>query len=117
MLRLTAGLAISVLLGSLLSASAAEFPYRRDVTLSVGKSIVLKGVRGNDCSERAPSWSHIAPGLPKSSTGTFSDGGTGTVLSNSCGKTVGARGVKFTAKQKGSESFVVYDDKISVTVQ
>ena len=106
-----------MLIVSTLPSIAVEFSYRRNVTLSVGKSVILKGVRGVDCSDRAPTWSHIAGGLPKSQTGTFSDGGAGTVLSNSCGKSVGARGVKFTAKSKGTENFTVYEDTINVTVE
>jgi len=100
------------------SAAAAEFPYRRNVTLSVGQSVVLKGVRGADCSKTAaPSWGKIKGRLPKATLGTFSDGGAGTTKSNSCGGVVAARGVKFTAKTKGKEKFVVYDDAISVTVK
>lgn len=99
-------------------AAAADFPYRRNVTLTVGQAVVLKGVRGGDCSPTdAPSWGKIKGKLPKAKLGTFSDGGAGTVQSNSCGKRVAARGVKFTAKAKGSEQFVVYDDEIKVTVK
>ena len=115
----SAALFITLAMASMfaLPVAAENFPYRRDVTLSVGKSAVLKGVRSGDCSDKAPSWSSIAKKLPKSKLGSFSDGGAGTVNSNSCGKRVGARGVKYTAKTKGSEQFVVYDDQISVTVK
>lgn len=100
-----------------LPATAKDFPYRRNVTLSVGESIVLKGVRSGDCSDEVPSWNSIAKRLPKPRLGTLSDGGPGTVQSNSCGKRVAGRGVLFTAKAKGTERFVIYDDTINVTVK
>ena len=98
------------------SASAQTIPYKRNVTLNVGESIVLKGVRGNDC-ETAPSWGHIAGGMPRSRLGRLSNGGKGFVNSNACGKRVPARAVKFTAQRKGSERIVVYEDSISITVK
>lgn len=112
-----AGLVAMVGVAFALPAAAKDFPYNRNVTLSVGKSIILKGVRSSDCSDDVRSWSSVAKRLPKSKLGTFSDGGEGTVKSNSCGKVVGARGVRFTAKTKGTEQFVVFDDAIKVTVQ
>ena len=99
-------------------ASAGDFQYRRDVTLSVGQSIVLKGVRSGECSTtEPPAWNNVKGKLPASTLGTFSDGGAGTVQSNSCGKRVAARGVKFKASRKGEERFVVFDDAIRVTVK
>jgi len=111
---------LSVAVGSAVVAASAEardFQYNRNVTLSVGQSVVLKGVRAGDCGSKAPSWGQIERKLPKSKTGSFSNGGSGTVKSNSCGKSVAARGVRFTAKKPGSESLNIYDDRISITVK
>lgn len=101
-----------------LPALAQTIPYKRNVTLKVGESVVLKGVRSADCSKtQAQSWDHVASGLPRSKLGTFSNGGTGKVNSNSCGGRVAARGVRFTARKTGSERLVVFDDAISITVR
>lgn len=97
------------------SAAAQTFQYRRDVTLRVGESVILKGVRW-DCGNRAPSWRQIAAGIPESSLGRFSDGGAGTTKSNRCNAVVGARGVRFTATKPGSETLTIYDDRIRIRV-
>lgn len=119
----TAALALA---GSLtlaaVAAQAKDFRYHRQVTLKVGQSVVLKGVRHANCGTEAPSWSSIARGLPASKTGSFSDGGAGTVESEFCKKTfkikaVGARGVRFTAKQRGQERLTIFKDPVSITVR
>lgn len=97
-------------------ALAQNIPYRPNVTLQVGESIILKGVRGNDCGA-APMWNHIAGRMPRSKLGRLSDGGRGVTDSGSCGKRVPARAVKFTAQRAGSERIVVFDDPISITVK
>lgn len=99
------------------SAFAAEFKYRKSVTLKVGQSIILKGIRSADCSRAAPSWGQVRHHIPRSKLGTFSNGGAGTTKSRSCDGTVGARGVKFTAKNAGSERLVVADDPIRIRVK
>lgn len=114
---LASGLAAAMILAFALPTEAKDFPYKRNVTLSVGSSTVLKGVRNGDCSDNPPSWSKVSLRLPKSKLGRFSDAGEGTVKSNSCGQRVGARGVRFTARTKGTERFIVFDDEISVTVK
>jgi hypothetical protein len=117
------GHAITVTLASLLicaaalPAFAADFLYRRNVDLVVGQSIVVKGVRSDDCTDKPPAWSGIKVKLPSAKLGSFSDGGAGTIKSNSCGKVVGARGIRFTAAAKGSETLTVLDDPVSVTVR
>jgi hypothetical protein len=107
------------LAGTLFStaAIAADFAYNRTPSMKVGSSVMLKGVRAGDCGNTAPSWASIKGKLPKSNLGRFSDGGAGTVRSNSCGSRVAARGVRFTATNAGTESFVIYDDKFNVTVR
>lgn len=111
-----AGLMLSLIVAAT-PAAAAEFAYNRDVSLKVGQSIVLKGVRAGDCGEVAPSWQDLSAALPKPRLGSLSDGGTGVVDSRACKGRVAARGVRFTARKPGSESFVVFDDKITVTVK
>lgn len=110
---------IAVLAGP---ATAQDIKYHRSVTLSVGQSIVLKGVRNSNCGTRAPSWQSIAKKLPASRLGTYSDGGTGTVKSNHCFNTYGvhyvpARGVRFTAKARGTEKLKIFQDPVSITVK
>lgn len=96
--------------------SAEGIPYRRNVTLKVGETVVLKGVRG-DCGAPPPSWSQLSSSLPPTALGRFSDGGPGEVSSKSCKGTTPARAVRFTATQKGSETLLIFEDKVSVTVQ
>lgn len=97
-------------------ASAEGIPYRRHVTLKVGEAVVLKGVRG-DCGAPAPSWSRLSPHLPPTTLGRFSDGGPGEVSSKSCKGMTPARAVRFTATQKGSETLLIFEDTVSVTVE
>ncbi|AXS41130.1 hypothetical protein D1F64_15270 [Breoghania sp. L-A4] len=88
------------------------------MTLKVGESIVLKGVRNADCDNTVPSWDHVRRGLPRSKLGVFSDGGAGTVQSKSCGnKRVGARGVRFKARKTGTEQLSIFSDGVRVTVK
>jgi hypothetical protein len=94
---------------------AAEFKYNSSVSVKVGKSVVLKGARGKTCDDGAPSWAEVASNLPKTTTGTYSDGGVGTTQSQRCGKSVPARGIKFTATTAGKERLQVYGDPVSIT--
>lgn len=108
-----------VLVWSLLAAvpaQATDFKYRRAVTLQIGQSIILKGVRSHDCSDRAPSWGHVRSGLPKTKLGKFSNGGKGYTDSNSCGGRVAARGIRFTAKKSGKETLTIFKDSVRITV-
>ena len=103
-------------------ASAKDIKYHRSVTLSVGQSIVLKGVRSSNCGTEVPGWPGIAKKLPASKLGTYSDGGAGTVKSNHCFNTYGmhyvpARGVRFTAKTRGTEKLKIFQDPVSITVK
>ena len=98
------------------STFAAEFNYQPMVSLKPGKTTLLKGARGKACGDPAPSWSEVAANLPKSATGSFSDGGVGTVKSRSCGKAVPARGIRFTSKTVGKERLTIFGDAVSITV-
>jgi hypothetical protein len=95
---------------------AKDFKYKRSVTLKIGQSVVLKGVR-RGCGKSAPTWAGIKGRLPRSKLGSFSDGGTGTYSSVRCGRKVGARGVKFTAKKAGKEKLVIFLDPFRITVK
>ncbi|MBX3579110.1 MAG: hypothetical protein KF723_18070 [Rhizobiaceae bacterium] len=97
-------------------AQAADIPFNPNVKLKVGKSIILKGVRG-DCGKPGPTWAQLAPKLPKSKTGSFSDGGTGMTPSGKCKGKTPARAVRFTAKTKGEERFTIYQDGFSIKVE
>ena len=101
----------------ILPALSAEFPFRQNVTLKVGQSTILKGVRPRNCDDRAPNWGEVRNRLPRSKTGKYSDGGAGTVASDSCGKQVNARGIKFTATKPGTESLNILNDRVNITVK
>lgn len=80
-------------------------------TVKVGQTVTIKGVRGRECGEQ--------PGtvaLPRSDLGTFSRGKLGTVNSRSCGGVTPAREVLFTAKKPGTQSLVIYEDPVTITV-
>src|SRR5690606_20167309 len=57
---LACGLAAATIFAFAVPAAAKDFPYKRNVTLSVGGSTVLKGVRSGDCSDNPPSWSKVS---------------------------------------------------------
>lgn len=93
---------------------ANEITLKKMVTIRIGQSIVVKGVRPNGCDNPTPP-TYLR--LPKTSLGTFSTGKTGMTKSRRCGKKVPAREVVFTAKQKGKETFEIYLDKITIRVK
>lgn len=94
---------------------AGDIPYKQEVTLKIGQSAILKGVRGDCDSTRAPRYSDLTR-LPKPKIGKLSNGGAGTVESDSCGGTVPARAIKFTANKAGTERITIYKDRIKITV-
>lgn len=108
---LTLGLAI--LLPVAVLAQETTISYKERVTLSVGQSVVIHGIRG-DCGQ-PPAKSEIS--LPALQTGTLSLGKLGVRNSGSCGGPTPAIEVIFTATTKGRESFEVEGDKISVRVK
>jgi hypothetical protein len=97
--------------------TAQEFPFNRNPTLTVGQTVLLKGVRAANCRDNAPAWSDIAPGLPKPQLGKLSDGGAGYAMSNRCKARVAARGVRFTATKAGTESFTISGDRFKIVVK
>lgn len=91
--------------------------YREIANLRVGESIVLHGKRGPTCGEQPPEWPDVLKYLPEPNTGVWSDGGVGFRVSRACGGPTPARAVVFTATQTGVDSFRLYDDPISITVE
>lgn len=111
---------IATIIFSVVTAFAADtenFLFYNTVRLEVGESLVLKGVRSSDCGDKAPRWGGIRLKLPRSKTGSYSNGGIGTVNSISCGGKVAARGVKFTAKKAGKEKLKIFGDVVKITVR
>lgn len=88
---------------------------RRVVDLKVGESAIIHGMRGR-CGKEAPDWETARRGLPELLIGTFSDGGVGIRNSRSCSGPTPARAIRFTATKPGKESFELYDDPITITV-
>lgn len=116
MVRITLAIVLGMSCGPAVLAEEIAFNYRPSVAIKPGKELLLKGVRGKNCNDPAPEWDEVVAKLPVSATGTFSDGGLGTVRSRKCGKAVPARGIKFTATTKGREKLTVFRDRVAVTV-
>jgi len=99
------------------SASAEQIPYNSKITMKVGQTVTLKGVRTRCNGTRAPRYFAIRGKFPKVNIGEFKDGGAGTVLSKSCGKEVPGRAVLFKATKKGRAEFELYKDTFVITVR
>lgn len=98
-------------------AVAADFDWQYDVRLRVGESAIVAAARADCGKDNIPSWKRVSGELPRSSTGRFADGGTGTVRSGKCGGDTPARGILFRADQSGSETLKVYGERIKITVE
>ena len=98
-------------------ATAQNIPTNLNVSLKVGQSTIIHGMRGQACGAPAPSWAQTAATLPNIQIGTFSDGGIGTRGSRSCGGNVPARAIRFKATKKGSQVVNLYGDLVTITVQ
>lgn len=112
---IAAATSVSILL-AIPTGVSAEIAFNKKVSLKVGQSIVLKGVRGDCDAKRAPAFSNLRR-LPRPKTGVLKDGGAGTVTSDSCKKKVPARAIKFKATKPGKERITIYRDKFSITVK
>jgi len=99
------------------SANAESIPYNPKITMKVGQTVTLKGVRTKCDGTRAPRYFSIRGKFPKVKIGEFQDGGAGTVLSDSCGKEVPARAVRFKATKAGKAKFKLYKDAFEITVR
>ncbi len=95
------------------SVNAQEIPYQKNVSLQIGESAIIYGVRGN-CGQPAPSWEEIAKQLPTVSTGKFSDGGVGTRWSRGCGGPTPARAIQYTATASGNEQLMLFRDPVNI---
>ena len=110
--------AVSLAMLAMPAASfAKDMPYRSNVTVKVGQSVLVMGIRHKDCGAPARAFSHYRPQLPKSALGTFSDGGVGTTRSSRCKCVVPARGVIFTAKKPGKERVRIMGEPVAITVK
>lgn len=99
------------------AASAEQIPYNPRITMKVGQTVTLKGVRTHCDGRRAPGYFFIKGRFPKVAIGEFKDGGSGTVDSRSCKKEVPARAVLFKATEKGRAKFELYKDRFDITVK
>lgn len=112
-MRIITLLSSAALMATLVSpVSAQGIPFSPTVNMVVGQTVVIKGVRG-ECGQPSPPLRN----LPRSSLGTFSSGGVGTVNSRSCGGPTPARELRFTARRAGSETLVVYEDTVTINVR
>ena len=109
-------LAIPVVLAFTAAATAQTFPDAGStITVRVGKTTTAYGVRG-DCGGTPPTFAQAVTKMPKSSLGTYSDGGTASRQSRACG-TVTVRVINFTGKKAGKESVVFYNDPYTLEVK
>jgi hypothetical protein len=100
-----------------LPVAAQNIPTNLNVSLKVGQSTIIHGMRGQACGAAAPSWAQVASSLPSTEIGSFSDGGIGTRSSRVCGGNVPARAIRFKATRRGSEAVNVQGDLVSITVR
>jgi hypothetical protein len=109
--------AFSVMLAAFSASAFAqsenEIEYRERVTLNVGESVVIHGIRG-DCGQ-LPTRGDIE--LPALTTGTLSVGKEGYRESRRCNGETPAVEVIFTATAPGRERFEIEGDPISVRVR
>ena len=98
-------------------AHAEKIPYNPKITMKVGQTVTLKGVRTQCDGKRAPSYVSISNRFPKLKIGYYKDGGKGTVMSGFCKKEVPARAVLFKATKKGRTKFKLFKDSFDITVR
>ena len=90
-----------------------KIEYQSKVTLKVGESVIVHGIRG-DCG-KAPAKSALK--VPASKTGKFSIGKLGWRESGKCNGATPAVQVIFTAVTPGKETVKVEGDAIKITVK
>jgi hypothetical protein len=111
--KLLAAVAVSLALLPLAASAETTIKYRKSVSVQVGQSIVVHGIRGECGAE--PNLSSVT--LPKLETGELSLGKMGERTSNRCGGMTPAVEVIFTATKAGREKFEIEGDPISVRVK
>jgi hypothetical protein len=109
----TAALAISIAAVPFTALAEGTIKYRKSVSLQVGQSVVVHGIRG-ECGQE-PVLSQVK--LPRLSTGELSLGKMGVRQSGSCDGLTPAVEVIFTATSAGREKFEVEGDPITVRVK
>lgn len=95
-----------------------EIPYRSAITLKVGESANIHGMRARCGETRPPSWRRFRDSRHyfESSLGTFSDGGIGWRESVRCHGRVPARLIRFTATTPGSRTMWLFGNPIRIRV-
>jgi hypothetical protein len=109
----TAALAVGLSTVPLSALTEATIKYRKSVSLHVGQSVVVHGIRG-ECGQE-PVLSEIK--LPGLATGELRLGKMGVRQSGRCDGLTPAVEMIFTATSAGRETFEVEGDKISVRVK
>lgn len=101
------------------SQSAPAVNYQRQVSLAVGESVVVHGLRG-DCGS-LPTSAQIAEATSdlnaKTSLGRFSFGSQGVRRSGSCGGQTPVLQTIFTATMAGQETVSVHGDPVEIIVR
>jgi hypothetical protein len=105
------------------SASAAGpaqmIPFRENVTVQVGQSVVVHGLRG-ECGA-LPTPARVAEATAslnaQTSLGAFSFGAEGVRRSAACNGPTPARQTIFTATAVGQETIRVHGDTVRITVR
>ncbi|MCC0020216.1 MAG: hypothetical protein H6888_03975 [Nitratireductor sp.] len=108
-------LALSLAIAS--PALAEMIPYNPRISMKVGQTVVLKGIRSACDGNRAPNFHALSSRFPRIVLGKFKDGGTGTMESRNCGKEVPARKILFTATKKGHAKFNLYQDEFDISIR
>ncbi len=109
-----------VLLIALMAGISAQansdnvIPYRENVEMKVGQSVIVNGFRG-DCGKRPK---NVDPKRTRATKlGVLSIGKWGVTKSRHCGGLTPAVEVIFTAKKKGRETFEVFHANVNVVVK
>lgn len=86
------------------------------VKVYVGESRIIHAQRG-DCGQLPPEWEYVQTRLPKSSIGTFSDGGLVRRSSDFCKGETPGRAVIFKGEKTGREDGLVLGDPTQFVVE
>jgi hypothetical protein len=120
------GMVLAAALAGAAWADAPEWRMETNYTLTVGQTATVYAVRAKSCDQGAPAFDDVKRRLPKTTLGTFSDGGTVQRTSMACTSLVGsnhkdawvpARAITFTATSRGTETLKFFTDPIVLTVK
>jgi hypothetical protein len=88
------------------------------ITLKIGQSVPLYGMRTKDCAAESPAYDRAITAMPAAKFVSYSDGGTGKRKSKACAdKDIGIRIIKITGSSAGSETLTVGTDKFNIVVK